>query len=212
MRNRTKAKLRAETDKQYKKKAAEATMNVNPENRRIFESARDHLNDASLKNSEALDKAILTLSSSGLALSLTFTKFVAPIGAAKAVCLLHISWLCFGGAIISTIVSFLSSTSAIAVEREHIYKYYIKENDKYANEKNIWGRFTYWLNRISAMLFIVGMLSTVGYVWSNTQQEQVMSKKENERGYVPPKREPSSSGQSSKPQSSQEPKNSGTKK
>ena len=47
-------------------------MSVNSTNRKIFENARDQLDDASLKNSEQFDKAILSLSSAELALPLSF--------------------------------------------------------------------------------------------------------------------------------------------
>jgi hypothetical protein len=168
--------------------------NPSPENRRIFEGARDHLNDASIKNSEQFDKAILSLSSAGLALSLSFTKFVKPISEAEHLWLLHSSWLCFGLAIIATVISFLTSNSAITVERDHIYKYYIEENDVYGDKKNYWGVVTFWLNRFSAIVFLVAVMSTVFYVWSNTQKEEsAMSQEEStERGYVPPKKEPAS--------------------
>lgn len=142
--------------------------NPKAENRRIFEDARDHLNEASLKNTEQLDKAILSLSSAGLALSLSFAKFIQPIDDAQCINLLKVSWLCFSLAIVSTIIAFVLSNSAIAIEREHIFKYYIDEDDEYATKKNYWGIATYWINRISALSFISAILSMVTYVWLNT--------------------------------------------
>ncbi len=168
------------------------TIEINPENRRVFESARDHLNEASIKNTEAFDKAILSLSSAGLVISLTFTKFIAPLDQAVSIHYLQFAWICFALAMISTVTSFLTSNSAIAVEREHIYKYYMEENDDYINKANYWGKITYWINRASAILFIVGMLTTVLYVWQNTHKESTMADQEQTKGYVPPIKQPSS--------------------
>lgn len=167
------------------------SMAINPENRRIFEDARNHLNQASLKNSEQLDKAVLSLSSFGLALSLSFSKFIVPISEADCIWVLHIAWCSFGIAIMTTVFSFVTCNSSIIIEREYIYKYYIDEDDEYATKKNTWGIVTYWLNRITVVSFLVAILSIISYVWINTQEPDVSKQKENqEKGYVIPKREP----------------------
>lgn len=141
---------------------------ANSENKRIFESARDHLNDASLKNTEALDKAILVLSSGGLVTSLTFIKSVVPIS--EAVCLgsLKLGWVLFSIALVSTVVSFLLSGSAITEERRQILDYYIKGADEAGLSPNYWGRITYWVNRASVLAFVMGVIVTVIFVWLNT--------------------------------------------
>ena len=168
-------------------------MSPSQENRKIFEGARDHLNEASLKNSEQFDKAILSLSSAGLALSLSFTQLIKPISEAEHLWLLRVSWVFFGLSIISTVISFLTSNSAISVEREHIYKYYMEENDDYSNIRNYWGVITYWLNRFCAAVFIMAVISTVLFIWGNTHQEESdmsHSLSTEKKGYVPPKKEP----------------------
>ena len=171
-------------------------MEVNEKNRRIFENARDHLNQADLKNTEQFDKAILSLSSAGLALSISFSKFIAPPDIAECIVLLKLSWLLFGLAIVSTILSFLASSSAINTAREHIFQYYMEGNDAYANRPNPGSIAAYWLNRMSALLFILGITTTVIYVNQNIHinEEHTVSNKNNseqeQRGYVPPKNEP----------------------
>ena len=57
----------------------------------IFDSFRDELYKRQLSNSEAYDKAILSLSSAGLAISLSFIKFIVPLEQAKYICVLEIS-------------------------------------------------------------------------------------------------------------------------
>ncbi len=176
-------------------------MEISPENKRIFEAARDHLDQASLKNSEQLDKAILTLSSAGLALSLTFPNTLVDFAKANNIWVLEISWLLFTISIISTLVSFLTSASAISVERDHIYKYYIEGKDEYEKTSNRWGIITYYVNRLSVLIFVTAVAFTVFYVWSNVPvKEDAMSNKPQtspeKRGYVPPKKQPTDNGSS----------------
>ncbi len=170
-------------------------MTESKESRRIFESARDHLNEASLANSAALDKAVLTLSSAALALSLSFSSTIIPISSAECIGFLKFSWILFVTSILSTVVAFITSNSAISVERTHIYKYYIEESDSYGEKSNFWGMVTYGLNRLSAASFILGVLLLVSYAWVNIPPtESSMKEGQNQsiekKGYVPPKKEP----------------------
>jgi hypothetical protein len=139
-----------------------------PEDRRIFESARDHLNEASLKNTEALDKAILALSSSGLALSISFIRSIVPMDEAIEVWILKAGWLLFVLALMSTVISFLASSSAIIEERKQIYAYYIQGDEQAGFSSNLWGFVTYWINRIAVLAFVLGVIMTVIFVWLNT--------------------------------------------
>lgn len=191
-------------------------MAVDPENRRIFESARDHLDQASLKNSEQLDKAILTLSSAGLALSLSFSNSLMQLASAENAWSLKISWICFSIAIVSTLISFLTSASAVSVEREHIYKYYMEGIDGYGATKNLWGIVTYYINRFSVFVFITAVAFSVLFIWSNVPSgEKAMSNKphatQDQKGYIPPKKQPastpgeSSQGQGNKPATQDKP-------
>ena len=68
----------------------------------------DELSKRDLSNVENLDKAILSLSSAGLGLSLVFIRNVVPLKDASYIFLLHLSWFMFVLAIISLIVSFWS--------------------------------------------------------------------------------------------------------
>ena len=52
------------------------------ENQKMFSERRRELIDRQLSNSEAQDKAILTLSSSGLVLSVSFIRFVVELDSA----------------------------------------------------------------------------------------------------------------------------------
>lgn len=67
----------------------------------------DELSKRDLSNVENLDKAILSLSSAGLGLSLVFIRNVVKLAEASHVWFLHVSWFMFVLAIISTLSSYL---------------------------------------------------------------------------------------------------------
>lgn len=168
-------------------------MTPSPENRKIFEAARDHLHDAGLKNSEQFDKAILSLSSAGLALSISFSKFIVPIQQAEGVCLLRLSWFLFAVAICSTVISFITTGEAINLARDHIYRYYIEADQEYGDAKNSWGLASRYLNLISGFFFLAAIGTTVMYVTLNTNSHQTAVQASDEivkKGYVPPKPQP----------------------
>jgi hypothetical protein len=136
-------------------------------NRKTFEDARDHLNTVSSDISNTLDKAVLSLSSAGFLLTIALTKFLIPVAKADMLWMLKLSWGCFGAAIVFSILSLLSSKSAITEERNNIYQYYMLGNDEFGNKSNFWGRITFWVSRLAVMLFISGMISTITYATSN---------------------------------------------
>ena len=76
---------------------------------RIFENHRDEINKRQLSNSESFDKAMLSLSSAGLALSLSFIKFIVPLEDIQETFFLYCTWWLFGLTIILTITSLLVS-------------------------------------------------------------------------------------------------------
>ncbi len=77
------------------------------ENQKMFSERRQELINRQLSNSESQDRAVLTLSSSGLVLSVSFIRFVVELEAAVYTWLLYASWGLFATAVISTILSYL---------------------------------------------------------------------------------------------------------
>ena len=80
----------------------------------LYDKFRDDLLKRQLSNSEHYDKAILSLSSSALALSLTAIKFVVPLDRANFLWVLKISWGLFLLTIILSLSAFLMSNHAIS--------------------------------------------------------------------------------------------------
>lgn len=120
-----------------------------------------------LSNNEAFDKAILSLSSAGLALSLTFFKFVVPANEAVSIGNIKWAWYLFLAAIISTILSFIASQAALKKELQNAEKYYLQDLEEYENKNNPASNLTEALNIISALFFISAIINVVRFVVAN---------------------------------------------
>ena len=172
-------------------------MSNNSTNRELFGAVRDHLNTADLSSTEQFDKAILTLSTGGLGLSIVLLKLLIPLNSAGYIWLLMLSWICFASAIVLTVISFMTARAAIRDTRMYAYEYYMEDNDDYANKVSPYSRATYWLNLASGIVFVIAVITTIFFVGSNRPWESNMENQDNsnsskvEKGYVPP---PASTG------------------
>ena len=92
----------------------------NNERREILKQALVEINASLLSNSQMLDKAILSLSSAGLGVSLAFIKNVVPLDKATNLYLLYFSWGTFVGAIAGTLVSFLVSQRGLEKQANQV--------------------------------------------------------------------------------------------
>jgi len=143
---------------------------------RIFENHRDEINKRQLSNSESFDKAMLSLSSAGLALSLSFIKFIVPLDKIEQTFFLYATWWLFGLTIILTIVSLLVSQKALDNTLKYAEKYYLANDPNYFNKKDKWDDVTNWLNRVPAVTFILAIISVIIFT---TQNFQINEKGEN---------------------------------
>ena len=116
----------------------------------------NHLREALLSSSNQFDSAILTISSGMLALSLGFIKEVVPFKGAVWLEFLMASWCLLGGAVLSTVLSFLFSQKAIRT--------CLESSD---SSDGGWSRATTVNNIVSASAFILGVLLTVVFVILN---------------------------------------------
>ncbi|MDO6761911.1 hypothetical protein [Agarivorans sp. 1_MG-2023] len=90
----------------------------------MFDKLRDDLLSRDLSNTENYDKAILTLSSSSLALSLTVLKFVVPFNTATHTLLLKSAWVLLAISVICSLCAYLISNKAISVQLNNARDYY----------------------------------------------------------------------------------------
>jgi len=134
---------------------------------RIYAETRDDLLKRNLSNCENMDKAVLTLSSALLGLSLGFTKDVVSLENASFVWLLVSSWALFAAAIISTLMSFLSSQWGIRRQLVLAHEYYLEEKEEAFDAPNFWARATEFINVCSAALFVAAVIATVVFISLN---------------------------------------------
>lgn len=133
----------------------------------IFDSLRDELYKRQLSNSEAYDRAILSLSSAGLAISLTFIKFIVPLEEANHLVVLKASWVLLLLSVIATLISFLIGNKGISTQLKYAEQYYIEAKANAFNKFNIYAYLNSSLNYISGTLFLVALSCVVSFVILN---------------------------------------------
>jgi len=127
----------------------------------------EEINKRMLSNNESFDKAVLSLSSAGLGLSLTFFKFVVPANQAVRVELLKFGWYFFLGAIIATMASFIVSQQAQKKEIDYAEKYYLEDLEEFGIKNNPAANLTELLNVIAGISFIIALICIVNFVTKN---------------------------------------------
>jgi hypothetical protein len=118
--------------------------------------------------SENFDKSVLTLSTSGLAVSLAFLKDFIPIGQATGPWMLYASWGLLTAATVITMSSFLASMRAQEFQQAIAVGHYRRGEPH--DKPNPWDRAVIWLNRASGVSFITGISLTTLFVAINLQR------------------------------------------
>lgn len=154
----------------------------NNERREQLEQALAQLNQSLLSNSQILDKALLSLSSAGLGVSLAFIKNVVSLDKATNLCFLHWSWAAFVGTIIFTLVSFVMSQCGLEKQSDQTLNElanlddesseYADNNESEDNKEekdpsDLPFQISKWLTRLSLACYIIAIIFTVLFVKSN---------------------------------------------
>ena len=119
---------------------------------------RNFLIDVGREASRHFDKYILTLAAGTFGLSLLFVERIAPHPKDGTEWLLIAAWVAFGASILSTLISFLLGQESCSKEIEILdgkYRGDIKDGKEIKNKFLTWIK---WLNRVSMILFIVGVV------------------------------------------------------
>lgn len=133
----------------------------------LYARTRDDLLKRNLSNSENMDKAILSLSSAILGLSIGMINDVVDLKTAKLLPLLFTSWWLFALAIILTLASFIASQRAIARQLVLAEAYYLEGDNSAIDAPNTWGKATEWFNGFSAFSFISAIVATILFIIPN---------------------------------------------
>jgi len=142
---------------------------VQEEKKKVYASTRQDLLTRNLSNSEKYDNAILTLSAGVLAISLAFIKDIVPLNKSEYILLLKLSWWLFGASIVSTLISFVVSQLAIKRQLQYAKEYYLEGKEESFDKKNRPALLTEFINYMSGVLFIAGIITTVCFVSANVK-------------------------------------------
>ncbi|MCX7132378.1 hypothetical protein [Aeromonas sp.] len=145
----------------------------------IHDKYRDELLKRQLYNTEHYDKTILTLSSSGLAISLTFLNLVIPNGSAKFAFIIQSAWVCFLLSIILSLCAYHVSNKVIDRYLINAERYYLEGDESACNPKDLLYTINKWLNYMVGFLFCVAITGVVAFVIVNLslKEEDMTSKK-----------------------------------
>lgn len=155
------------------------TEKIAKERTRIHERERDDLRKRHISNAENLDKAVLTYSGAGLALSLGFLKDFIPIREAKFAWALYGSWIAFTVAMVLVIVSYVVSQWVLDLQLDRAHRYYEKHEEDAFDECTKIDLVAKHLNGwIYAVAFGIGLTLTILFVSVNLNGANMASKSE----------------------------------
>jgi hypothetical protein len=138
------------------------------EERKLHEQFTAEVNRRELASADNFDKSILTLSSAGLGLSLSFLKDIGGV-AVVLPWALYLSWVMFVLATVSTMSSFLVSARAMEHHKGLARRAYLEGDHGAFGEENKWDRWTRRLNQCSAAFFFLALALTITFVITNVE-------------------------------------------
>ncbi|MFT6188988.1 MAG: hypothetical protein ACJAW8_002035 [Oleispira sp.] len=127
----------------------------------------DELDRRDFSNTEAYDKAILTLSSTGLALSIAMVKLFGADVELNSIPSLKLSWGLFFIAISSTVASFLVANRFIEDSRDDAYKIYIDGVDRNSLKPSVWAGRLKVLTRTAGFTFGLALVCVLFFAVDN---------------------------------------------
>jgi len=116
---------------------------------------------------QQFDKAILTLSSGGLGVSIVFLRDILPLEQITNYCFLIGSWILFTISILSTLISFMTGQYAYSEQLKLIEAYFLNKDSDALTKKNRFAQITGGLNISAAVFFILAVVSTIVFVSIN---------------------------------------------
>lgn len=145
----------------------------------LYSNYRDELTARMLSSDEKYAGAILTISSAGLGISIGFIKGVVPLDKAEYIPLLVSSWICFGLAILGTVISFPASKTWLLAMLKDAEEYYINGKKEYLNKKHTSERVTNFLHKFSGFVFVLAIVFIIMFVIFNISKTGNVMAKEN---------------------------------
>lgn len=143
------------------------------EAQQLYAAYVEEVHKRELSGIDNFDKSVLTLSSAGLGLSVSFLKDLVLLKDVVLPLLLYASWTMFTVATVSTMISFLVSGKALAHQKSVAYRAYYRGEDAAFDEVNSWNCWTRRLNLTSAITFISALVLTTVFVITNLESSRM---------------------------------------
>jgi hypothetical protein len=129
--------------------------------RQMFDKYQAELYSRELSNSQAYDKAILTLSSTGFALSFTAIELIDNLKNSEDTILLITAWWLFFAAISLSILSFVVGNKAIRKMITFARDYYIEAYTDAESKTTWWIWLNSLINGLAGISFLVAIVCTI---------------------------------------------------
>ena len=149
-----------------------------------FNKYMDTLDNRELSNIEAYDKAILTVSSAGLALSIAMLNVFGKEHALVFILSLEVAWGLFIVSILSTIGSFLIANKAIKDGKDIAIRHHLKRLPDAYSERSIWGDWNTYLTWCSGLFLSLALIFVVFFAIANAQSRTYQELKMNDKNTV----------------------------
>lgn len=144
------------------------------EDRKLYADMRAEILKRELAGADNFDKSVLTLSSAGLGLSLTFLRDFGATSVSSPWSL-YVSWSAFVLATLCTMISFLVSMKAQHLQLLLAERGYIRGDAAAFEAPNRWNAMTVWLNRASGLCFVAALVLTTYFVISNIEERRTVN-------------------------------------
>lgn len=133
----------------------------------LHKATRDHLIRLQLSNSEGFDRAILTFSSAGFALSITVVKDLVRNGPMHHAWSLQVSWVLFALSIATVVISYITSQQGINDHLDYAHQYYEEGCDEFRSKSSPWRHWTIRLGYAGGVFFLLAITALILFSISN---------------------------------------------
>lgn len=141
------------------------------ENKRLHGEFRGELLKRQLSNTENYDKAILTISSSGLGLTLALYN-IAATSSNNSIPLVT-AWIFYVLAITTCVASYKISNKALDIQGDIAYEYYIKNNSDAFHKKNIYSSINNALNSFSGAFLVIAIFLSLIFFYTVIKSKEI---------------------------------------
>lgn len=129
----------------------------------MYKEYRTDLLSRQLSNQQNYDKAIMTLSSAGFAISVTAVQFMITQNQSVDYHLIIYSWWLFFSTIVNSLLAYVVSNAAINKEIDNARDYYIEHYVDALSNRTVLSKINEILNLSSGITFLLAIFFTIKF-------------------------------------------------